>query len=285
MSGNYLKYFYNLLHHQYKLNDDSIHLCGGRFRGKIIAFQTLFYGVSSAPGIVNGLNNLVCTAESLRRKTYAEMFIDDLLVIYEPENHVKNHLSKLGLQWKQTKSNEGEVIVFTGIEIDCKNKTMTVSTKTFEKMKKLVNEHLMTSEDGSRWMHFDQFQILCGYLARLAKTCASGFVRAHSLLGRLGEAQENQFPMVQLTESDLVEIQYWTSKRHSLKMEGFEMMGGSIELKNSWTENPENKKIKLSDTILNSSDASLKHWGVKLVKNGQVKAICGTTPRMIAIEC
>ena len=137
-----------------------------------------------APGVVNGLNNLACTAESLRRQTYAEMFIDDLLVIYEEENHVKNHLTKLGLQWKPSKSTEGELITFTGIEIDCKNKLMTVSEKTFQKMKKLVNEHLMTSEDGSRWMHFEQFQIFCGIIARLAKTCASGYVRAHSLLGR-----------------------------------------------------------------------------------------------------
>ena len=72
------------------------------------------------------------------------MFIDDLLAIYEPENYVKKHLSKLGLQWKQSKSEEGEVIVFTGIEIDCKNKTMAVSTKTFEKIKKLVNEQFLS---------------------------------------------------------------------------------------------------------------------------------------------
>ena len=270
------------------MSENSIHLCAGRFRGKIIAFQTLFYGVASAPGIVNGLNNLACTAESLRKNTYAEMFIDDLLTLYEEENFVKNHLATLGLQWKPSKSNEGEVIVFTGIEINCKEKTMTVSTKTFEKMKEIIREKLMTAENGSRWMHFDEFQTLCGYLARLAKTCASGFVRAHSLLGRLGEAQENQYPMVQLTESDLTEIQYWTAARHSLKMEAFELMAGSIRLKNTWMaekvgNNPE-KKIKLSDTILNSSDSSLKHWGVKLTKNGQVKAICGSTPENLKNE-
>ena len=275
------------MYHQYKLNENSIHLCGGRFKGKIIVFQTLFYGVSSAPGIVNGLNNLACTAESLRRKTYAEMFIDDLLTLYEPENQVKNHLAELGLQWKPSKSNEGEVITFTGIEIDCKQKLMTVSTKTFEKMKDIVKDSLMTSEDGSNWMHFDEFQKLCGYLARLAKTCASGFVRAHSLLGRLAEAQENQYPMVQLTESDLTEIQFWTAKRHALKMEGFNMMAGSIKIRNSWLEDKNEKsekKIKLSDTILNSSDASLKHWGVKLVKNGKKKAIAGTTPEHLRHE-
>ena len=270
-------------HHQYKLSENSIHLCGGRYKGRIIVFQTLFYGVSSAPGIVNGLNNLACTAESLRRGTYAEMYIDDLLVLYEPDNYVKKHLAELGLQWKPIKSSEGDVIIFTGIEINCKDKTMTVSTKTFEKMKQIVNEHLMTSEDGSNWMHFDQFQTLCGYLARLAKTCASGFVRAHSLLGRLGEAQENQFPMVKLTPSDLTEILFWTAKRHSMKMESLKMVAGSIEIKNSWTpvkieENNKKQKILLSDTILNSSDSSLKHWGVKIVRNGQKKAICGSTP-------
>lgn len=281
--SNFYTIINTCLNHQYKLSENSIHLCGGRFKGKIIVFQTLFYGVSSAPGIVNGLNNLACTAESLRRKTYAEMFIDDLLTVFEEENYVKNHLAALGLQWKPTKSNQGEVIVFTGIEIDCKNKLMTVSEQTFEKMKKIVSESLMTSEDGSRWMHFNQFQILCGYLARLAKTCASGFVRAHSLLGRLGEAQENQYPMVQLTESDLTEIQFWTSKRHSMKMEGFKMTAGSITLKNSWIYRKNDgksseKRVKLSDTILNSSDSSLKHWGVKIIKNGKEKAICGSTP-------
>ena len=215
------------------------------------------------------------------------MYIDDLLVTYEEENLVKKHLTELGLQWKPSKSSEGELIVFTGIEIDCKNKTMTVSTKTFEKMKQIVNEHLMTSEDGCRWMHFEKFQTLCGYLARLAKTCASGFVRAHSLLGRLGEAQENQFPMVRLTESDLTEIQFWTSKRHSLKMESLKLVAGSIELKNSWKtiENESSeKKVKLSDTILNSSDSSLKHWGVKLVIDGKKRSFCGTTPEHLKNE-
>ena len=73
-------------------------------------------------------------------------------------------------------------------------------------MKNQVKDHLMTSEDGTRHMIFEEFQILMGYIARLAKTCPSGFVHAHSTLSRLGEATESQFPMVHFTPTDLSEM-------------------------------------------------------------------------------
>ena len=214
------------------------------------------------------------------------MYIDDLLCEWEELNVLKTHCAKLGLQWKESKSQEGTFLTFCGIDIDCVEKTMTISLKTFEKMKKQVTDHLMTSADGNRHMIFEEFQILMGFIARLAKTCPSGFVHAHSLLSRLAEAQESQFPMVHFTRTDLIEIEYWIRERRSMKMETFNHSAGSITLKNKMTLNGEgeNKKAKLLDNVENSSDASLGFWGCKVVKNGVLKAICGEIPSHLAKE-
>ena len=279
-------FFESLLQHQYKLSDNSIHLCGGRWNGRVIIFQTLFYGVASAPAIVNTLNNLAISAEGIRKSCYGEVYIDDLLAEYEPFNVLKTHCEKLGLQWKNSKSQEGELLTFCGVDIDCKLKTMTISVATFEKMKEHVRDHLLTREDGTRHMVFERFQELCGFIGRLAKTCSSGFVHAHSILSRLGEAQESQFPVVELTETDLIEIEFWIRERRTMKMESFNLSAGSITLKNRMTlkSEGEEKVARLSDNVENSSDASLGWWGVKIVKKGVTKAICGKTPEHLKNE-
>ena len=242
--------------------------------------------MACAPGIVNTLNNLAVSAEGIRKSCYGEMYIDDLLCEYEPHNVLKTHCAKLGLQWKDSKSQEGEELTFCGIDIDCKLKTMTISEETFEKMKKHVRDNLFSKDDGTRHMIFERFQELCGFIGRLAKTCSSGFVHAHSLLSRLGEAQESQFPVVELSPTDLTEIEFWIRERRTMKMETFDLTAGSITLKDKLklTEEGKEKMAKLSENVENSSDASLGWWGVKIVKNGISKAICGKTPENLKNE-
>ena len=69
-------------------------------------------------------------------------------------------------------------------------------------------------------------------------------------------------------------------------METFDLTAGSITLKNKLklTEEGKEKMAKLSENVENSSDASLGWWGVKIVKKGISKAICGKTPENLKNE-
>ena len=275
-----LKSCYN----QFSLSPNSIPWFGCRYKGRVLVWQVAFYGVAAAPALINKMNNLAVTAESLRTGVYGSMYLDDMLSelvseIRSDEHPIKKHMKEMGFLFSEKKSQIGTNVVFCGVELDSEKKTMKISEKTFNKLKEQVKNHLLTKIDGTKTMAFDEFQTMMGIIARLARTSILGYCNAHNLLARLAEAQNSQFKMVEFTQEDLKELKYWTSERREMPMKMFSIAAASFKLSDEIVIDERDPKRRKLNKIENSSDASKKAWGCKITgKDGVVRAYCGDFP-------
>lgn len=259
-------------YHQYPLDEESMLLSGIRVFGRVLVFQTLYYGTSSAVVIVNTLNNLAASAEAIRSNLWAVVYIDDIFQSSR-SNAIVSHFEDLGFYFSVTKSQMGTEVEFLGLEIDSVNKTIRISEKTFLKFNDSLKNNLMKKSDGTSCMLFEEFQKLVGILVRLSKTSVSGLVQAFSLIGKLAESQEENHKMVSLNDSDLSEIEFWSKERHLMPMSNLDIVGASIE-RSPVDLLKTQKKQKLD----HSSDASGSYWGARSVVNGQDTGLCGKIP-------
>ena len=247
-------------------------LSGIRVFGRVMVFQTLYYGTSAAVVIVNTLNNLAASAEAIRSNLWVIVYIDDILQSSR-SNAIVSHFEDLGFFFSTTKSQMGTEIEFVGIEIDSVAKTLRISEKTFTKFNESIKNNLLKKSNGDSCMLFEEFQSLVGILVRLSKTSVSGLVNAFSLIGKLSESQDENHRMVILSEPDLEELNYWSSERHLVNMSNLEIVGASIERSTVNLESSAKKKI-----LDHSSDSSGSYWGARSVVNGEDTGICGKIP-------
>ena len=125
-------------YHQFPMDNESILLCGFKVFGRVLVFQTLFYGTSAAVIIVNTINNLAAQAQGIRSNIFVIIYIDDILQS-SSSSAIIDHLIELGYIFSEKKSQIGTLVNFLGLEMDAVAKTLRISETTFEKFKE--NEH------------------------------------------------------------------------------------------------------------------------------------------------
>ena len=248
------------------------------YEGQVYCWQTMYYGTSAAVYLVNYMTNIVVRAESLNSKKWAGIYLDDLLQETTDDNF-KNALVEHGLIISEAKSQSGHYVVFLGLEINGKEKTIRVSEATYKKFKKLISKNTMYKEDDSRYMLFTDFEQCMGLICRLTKSSIQGFIKSHHLMARLAEAMNNSNQLVELKQNEQEEMKFWTDSRHTLKMAQFTRGAGSLQIS---TKNFEKQqKIAKLDTPL-TSDSSGSYWGFKIAILGKLVCKCGEIPEKYA---
>ena len=261
-------------YHQFPLDEESILLSGIKVFGRILVFQTLYYGTSAAVVIVNTINNMAASAEGIRANIFVIVYIDDILQSGTSDCIIR-HFEELGYFFSITKSQSGSFVIYLGLEMNSREKTIRICEKTFEKFTKSLRENMLYKSDGKACMIFEDFQSLVGILVRLSKTSVSGLVNAFSVLGKLAEVQEDAHKVVEFNDVDLKELEYWSSERHILPMSDLSICGASLKRGDSdFSTEPGAKKKKL----LHTSDSSGSYWGARSVIDGQDVGLCGEIP-------
>ena len=206
------------------------------------------------------------------------MYLDDLIQETTDDNF-KNAILEHGLILSESKSQKGHYVVYLGLEIDGKAKTIRVSEQTYEKFKNLIRKNTMYKEDDSKYLLFSDFETAMGLICRLTKSSIQGFTKSHHLMARLAEAMNNSNQLVELKKKEQEELKFWTESRHTLKMAQFTRGAGSLQIS---TENFEKQqKIAKLDTPI-TSDASGSYWGYKIAILGLLICKCGEIPKRYA---
>ena len=235
----------------------------------------MYYGTSAAVYLVNYLTNVVVRAESLKSKKWAGIYLDDLIQETTDENF-KNAILEHGLILSEAKSQSGHYVVFLGLEIDGKNKTIRVSEDTYNKFRNLISQTTMYKSDDSKYMLFTDFEKAMGLICRLTKSSIHGFTKSHHLMARLGEAMNNSNQLVELKQKEQAELKFWTESRHTLKMAQFARGAGSLQISTKSFE--KQQKIQKLETPI-TSDSSGSYWGFKIAILGLLICKCGEIPR------
>ena len=238
---------------------------GCRINGRVAVWQTMGYGPSPAVYLVNNLVNLAVLDAALKHEVFAEAFIDDVFIAgNKPE--IRRDLEKLGLQFSNSKSQQGKIVDYCGTRINATNRTVEILPKTYTKLKHIRDECVFTNLAGESAMEFDKLQEFSGVVVHASRTSSFGLSKAFHILGKLAVGINDSENMVALGKEDLKEINWWCDEKHVMPMKSLKTSGTTIKIFDS---NPY-KKQKLGA----NSDASTKWWGCKV--NG--KAYCGEFP-------
>ena len=108
-------------------------------------------------------------AQSIRHDVYLRPYIDDLIQAPAEPDHIRQHFSDLGYVFSN-KSQAGPIVTYTGFQIKATEKTIQVSPKTRAKLKKILDEKIVSNAQGKKFMLYNDLESIIGLVSWAAST-------------------------------------------------------------------------------------------------------------------